>query len=217
VGVAVLVLATITAVTGSGVAEARHSGNRHPTLVTNHGAGPALVLKNRAAYPPLQVGSSVKVAGLNADQVDGLDSSQLEPATWEYRIGQAGETFSRRVTFAVPSGWYQATAHATAKTTDAHSHLASCYFFPVEGTLGPEAYANLIGDEDLSIAPQVSVAGNIFLPPNEKLMLDCLVADATEIDLLGPMVATLRPISTVPGPGLQELSGPMRSASPPAR
>jgi hypothetical protein len=48
------------------------------TLI-KRGPGPALSLRVGANQPPMVVNSAGKVANLNADQLDGLDSSQLAP------------------------------------------------------------------------------------------------------------------------------------------
>jgi hypothetical protein len=44
-------------------------------LITNSGSGPALQLNVKAGSPPLAINSSVKVNRLNADLLDGMDSS----------------------------------------------------------------------------------------------------------------------------------------------
>lgn len=48
-------------------------------VVQNAGGGPALGLWVNAGRPPFTVSSSTKVASLNADQLDGLDSSAFQP------------------------------------------------------------------------------------------------------------------------------------------
>ena len=46
-------------------------------LVQNSGGGPALDLRVKQGQAPMKVNSEAKVADLNADKVDGLDSEQL--------------------------------------------------------------------------------------------------------------------------------------------
>ena len=46
-------------------------------LVNNNGGGPALDLRVEPGQAPMKVNSGAKVAGLNADNVDGLDAEQL--------------------------------------------------------------------------------------------------------------------------------------------
>jgi hypothetical protein len=53
--------------------------NKVSTLV-KRGAGPALSLKVRGGQPPLAVNSGGRVKNLNADRVDGKDSSAFAPA-----------------------------------------------------------------------------------------------------------------------------------------
>ena len=48
------------------------------TTLTNTGKGAPLSLKGRASAPPLTVSSSRKVAKLNADKLDGKDSTAFE-------------------------------------------------------------------------------------------------------------------------------------------
>ena len=54
-----------------------------PSTLVNTKAGPALQLSTSTAYPPLAVNSTKKVANLNADTVDGIDSSAFAgPLVW---------------------------------------------------------------------------------------------------------------------------------------
>jgi len=50
-----------------------------PSTLVNTGPGPALKIKTRASAPPLSVSSSKKVTKLNADLLDGMDSSAFAP------------------------------------------------------------------------------------------------------------------------------------------
>ncbi len=52
---------------------------RHPVVFTNRGPGPAAVLRNRPAYPPVVVRSATKGVHLNADLVDGAPAVDLGP------------------------------------------------------------------------------------------------------------------------------------------
>ena len=47
----------------------------------NKGSGPALNLVTQSGQPPMKVNSQAKVDNLNADQVDGLDSTELQGQT----------------------------------------------------------------------------------------------------------------------------------------
>jgi hypothetical protein len=186
--------------------------NHHPTVITNKGKGPALVLRNRPGNPPMQVGSTTKVPNLNADQVDGVDAAQLEPDTFLWTIGKAGQEFNRVLSFPVPSGWYDASVHVSGLVQDAKTHLAGCFVYP-KAQVDASDYTNMVGDQAASAAQlTVSAAGDLFVPPNDRAAVQC-IADGvpTDVTLLGPVTLTLRPIEVVAGPGSEAL---LRQAAP---
>lgn len=65
---------TAVAATGGKFILGRSNSASTTTTLTN-GAGSALTLKSKAGTPALRVGNSIKVPYLNADTVDGVDSS----------------------------------------------------------------------------------------------------------------------------------------------
>jgi hypothetical protein len=71
---------TATAATGGSFLLGKSNAANHATALTNTGSGPALQLKtHKATTPPLSVGgNSTKVAGLNADKLDGFTSAQFQ-------------------------------------------------------------------------------------------------------------------------------------------
>ena len=71
----------------------------------NRGEGPALSLKVGEGQPPLAVNSSAKVANLNSDQIDGLDSTDLQTN---------------------PIGTYNAYTQAESLGNQAHGYRADC-------------------------------------------------------------------------------------------
>jgi hypothetical protein len=88
--IAILVSLTGTAMAGTGIGAIfnlgkANSANTTTSLsgttsgkvlqVTNKGAGPALGLTVKAGKPPLATNSSVKVTNLNADRLDGINST----------------------------------------------------------------------------------------------------------------------------------------------
>jgi hypothetical protein len=95
----------VFAISQDGVALAglAHNGNQHALSVTNDGAagtGAALIADgknntaadlrvNSNAIPPLKVNSTAKVTNLNADRLDGLDSTAFLPAD-DYTVMQLG-------------------------------------------------------------------------------------------------------------------------------
>ncbi|WP_372735477.1 hypothetical protein, partial [Nocardioides sp.] len=56
------------------------------TTVKMKGNGAALSLKTKANSAPLKINSKVKVGNLNADRLDGLDSSALETLTYTFPL-----------------------------------------------------------------------------------------------------------------------------------
>lgn len=92
-GTGLLALVTVTpAIAGTGLGAVFNLGrtntvNAPSTLtgkssspmlkLTNTGTGPALQLTTKTTVPPMKVNSSVKVANLNADKLDGLDSTDF--------------------------------------------------------------------------------------------------------------------------------------------
>jgi hypothetical protein len=79
------------AATGNPLLLGRSNDAGRPTSLTNTGTGPALRLSNGAGAPPLTVnGNTTKVAGLNADLLDGKDSTAF--------VGGRGHFLSNRAT-----------------------------------------------------------------------------------------------------------------------
>jgi hypothetical protein len=84
-------------------------------VLQNTGAGPALKIKTKASAPPLAVSSSKKVANLNADKLDGLDSQALQTYTTMYTLPP--ESALSNFAVALPGlapGLYHATFSITA-------------------------------------------------------------------------------------------------------
>ena len=88
-----------------------HSSPRasHTTTIKNTGHGPALSLISGKKYAPLKVSNAKVVKKLNADLLDGLDSTQIAPETTRVSLGSPGETFTtyRYLTFTLPAAIYE--------------------------------------------------------------------------------------------------------------
>jgi hypothetical protein len=75
---------TATAATGGLLTLGHANSANRSTILKNTGKGPALELGTKSAKTPnLQVSNSAKIKGLNADQLDGLDSSALQKRVWD--------------------------------------------------------------------------------------------------------------------------------------
>jgi hypothetical protein len=79
---------------GYGLAGRTNSFNRGALFGENLGAGPALELHNPAGGAPISVDSAAKVYNLNADLLDGLDSSAFAPADSSAFIHGDGHTYT---------------------------------------------------------------------------------------------------------------------------
>jgi hypothetical protein len=94
---------------------------------TTSGAALGLVTKS-SANAPLSTNGSGKVVNLNADRVDGLDSSALKTQTYRYTIPAQTAVRSFDVSFpTLPAGTYLASYDLLA-TVDAAGTRITCYF-----------------------------------------------------------------------------------------
>lgn len=206
-GAVVILAAAVLAGAGSMAGYGVSGGSsHHTTVIENSGRGAALALRNRPAYPPLTVTSSKKVVHLNADLVDGKHAGQLEPNTFVWSIGKAGQELTQIAGFAVPSGWYEASAHATAESTDGKTYPARCFIYP-QLQVETGDYDNLIETETVPTdRAYLSVAGDIFIDPNDHVLAQCSNDGGAEsMKLMTPITLTLRPIKVTPGPGSKVL------------
>ena len=100
------VASTVSAHTGNkGFFHLGHKNvSKAMSTLVKQGPGPALSLMVQSGQPPMKVNSTGKVTNLNADRLDGKDSSQLATKTSEawHEIGAQGEP-------AFGGGWSNAT------------------------------------------------------------------------------------------------------------
>jgi hypothetical protein len=97
------------------------------TTTLKNSKGTALSLKSKSTKPPLKVNSRTKVAKLNADQLDGLDSTALQNRP--YVITLAGSSGTAGIAFpltGVPAGTYQVTYNLGA-TVGGSPTFFGCY------------------------------------------------------------------------------------------
>jgi hypothetical protein len=209
-GIVVILAATILGVAVSSATYGIENGaDRHPFRITNRGSGPAIVLKNRPAYPPLAVRSSKLVSHLNADLVDGLNASDLEPATLHWTFGKSGDALNLFNQLQVPSGWYAVSAHVSAGSNDTQPHPPECFAYPAhQGEAGD--FTNVVAEQPrASLQSHVSLSGVLFVPPRDRLEFDCRAEDGATMHLLFPATFTTRPIHVVDGPAATKEAAPM--------
>ena len=131
------------------------------TTVTNTGRGAVLNLKGGALYPPLQVNSKKRVANLNADTVDGLDSKALEPGVFRAVLAAKGSTLQSSPAFSsvkLPAGTYliNLSGIVTNETTS-DDGLIICLVIDAEKTFAAPPDVNFAGIE-VAIQKDLSVS-----------------------------------------------------------
>jgi hypothetical protein len=208
----VIAAAIVLAVTASSATYGQgHRPDRHPLRVTNKGHGPALVLTNRPAYPPLTVRSSKLVSHLNADLIDGQDASDLEPSTLRWTFGESGDAFNLFEQLPVKSGWYVVSAHVSVGSNDAQPHPPTCAAYPrKQGDAGD--YTNVVAEQPRpGLESHISLSGVLFVPPGDRLEFDCAADDGGTMHLLAPATFAARPIHVVDGSVAND--APMRQSA----
>jgi hypothetical protein len=107
---------TAVAATGGKLILGQANSATSTTTVTNS-RGPALSLKSKAGTPPLVVNSRTRVGNLNADTVDGVDSSALARTAGRTGVIDAsGELVDNDTTDAYPFDTIVAYAECPAGT-----------------------------------------------------------------------------------------------------
>jgi hypothetical protein len=104
-GLAVLVLAANNvayATTGRSIIAGIGNSSSATTGVTMTSSGAALKLTTKKGSPPLAVNSTTKVKNLNADSVDGLDSTRLLNDTYRFTV-DAADTPATSFSFTLPT------------------------------------------------------------------------------------------------------------------
>jgi hypothetical protein len=192
--------------------------NKAPTTTTlnNLGRGPVLNLIGGRANPPLKVNSKVKVANLNADSVDGLDSKVLEPGVTRIVLATVHSTPPSSPIFhriSLPAGTYQADITGIANNpTDSGIGNISCIVADQEKVFANPADPNYSGlfavQEDLSLVyggfALFGTSALFTLPAGHHVVYTCNSSAASgAVVIQSPMTVTFRKVSkvtTVSGP-----------------
>ena len=159
------------------------------TKIKNTGNGAALALKTKSSAPPLVVSSATKVTNLNADQVDGRDSTALEPSITVYRITPAGNTLVDNVRYSmnIAPGRYM----VTWRFTGSGSGVGYCWVAP-NSELNVFNYNNLVPATTNGGFQAVSAAGEITIPAANDFVFEC---EANNVSLQAPIVVTAQALS----------------------
>lgn len=186
------------------------------TTVNNLGRGPVLNLIGGKPYPPLKVNSNKKVANFNADLVDGLDSTVLEPGITRVLMAAKGSTPPSTPEFhriSLPAGIYQVSISGIARNpTQSDSGTITCLLADQETVFANPSnpnYAGLVADQ----AELANVYGGfalftgsglLTLPAGHHVVYACSSNATTgQVVVESPMIATLRKVrkvTTVTGP-----------------
>lgn len=152
--VTVLVLAanTVTfAATGKSFILGKGNKANQVTALTRTTAGPALKLSTTSSSgTPLAVNGRGKVANLNADLVDGLDSSALRTASYSWTKNVAVASMTADITLPLPAGTYTIGYDAYLQNGGLTGQVAGCYLYRNRDSsttyYGEVRYATLTGN-----------------------------------------------------------------------
>lgn len=187
--VAAMVLVTCTdyaafAATGKSFVLGKvNKANRQTTLVRTT-AGPALQLSTRSsANPPLVVNGRGRVANLNADTVDGVDSSALRTAGSVFTFDVGSATDNVDLTVPLRAGSYHVSY--SAHLYGANAGYAECFF--VRDTATGSTFFGDNGFDAGAGAPSLSGSGLVTLPAGVTLRLRCLASNPFTTSPDGPI------------------------------
>lgn len=191
--VAAMVLVTCTdyaafAATGKSFVLGKvNKANRQTTLVRTT-TGPALQLSTRSSVnPPLVVNGRGRVANLNADTVDGVDSSALRTAGFVFTREVTSPTEYVDLTVPLPAGDYLVAFSADLNGAD--NGAVECYFIRDAAT---DTFFGASRFEAGPGTPALTGSGFASLSAGVRLRLRCLATNTfnTSSDAPIQVVAT---------------------------
>jgi hypothetical protein len=111
-----------------------NTASKTTTLKTT-GNGAALKLKSKPGKAPLKVSNNTKVKKLNADLVDGLDSSALQSKSYVYNLTAplTTEDFAVFQLPGLPAGRYLASINASMDITGGPVAFSGCFLVTGSG------------------------------------------------------------------------------------
>jgi hypothetical protein len=165
-----------------------NKAKRQTTLVRTT-SGPALQLGTRSpADPPLVVNGSGKVTNLNADTVDGVDSSDLRTISHVFTHEVTSPTTYVDLTVPLPAGNYLVSYSADLNGAD--NGTVECYF------VRDAADITFFGASRFSAGggtPALTGSGFVSRPAGVELRLRCLADNTFNTSSDAPIqVAALR-------------------------
>ena len=178
------------------------------TTVNNQGRGPVLNLIGGRTYPPLKVNSKKKVANLNADTVDGLDSKVLEPGVFRAVIAARGSTppssSPTLTSVKLPAGTYLVTLNGIITNPTASTDgTFICLVVDAEKTfVTPVNFSGVevAAQKDLSVGPGEGVfsESDVYtIAANHHTAYSCTGSATTgSLTVAKAVVVTFRKVST---------------------
>ena len=180
--VTVLVLAGNTislAATGQALLLGKGNSANNITAVTRTTSGSALKLQTASSTnPPLTVNGKGKVVNLNADTLDGIDSSKFgtRALNWTY-LGSIGITKTFTLT-GIPLGKYMITYEAFAFPGEiANGQTVDCYV-QANPSVGDNRYAAETLVTATNYGSPLSGTGLVTVNTGDLIQLVCRTTDA---------------------------------------
>lgn len=144
------------------------------TAVARTTAGPVLTVTAKSpSNPPLRTNARGRVANLNADLLDGLDSTTLLGRTY-VRTGTSGAPINEfDLALPVPAGRYLVTYAAPLTFTDTNEHEARCELtVSKQGPVLAFATGTFSGSP---IGAAVNGSGVVTVPAGKTVTLTCVI------------------------------------------
>ncbi len=173
--VTVLVLAANTvamATTGHSFMLGKTNSANKATTLSRTTNGTVLTLHTKSSSSaPLSVNGHGKVANLNADTVDGLDSSAMvnKASVYSFLLSLPSTNFFQRQTPVLPAGSYLVTANIALNSGPTSGVPVSCIIqaYQPDQQITDSVPANAAGQYDLSLS------GILRLKTAGRFLLDC--------------------------------------------
>jgi hypothetical protein len=147
-----------------------NSANR-VTSLSRTTSGTVLTLHSRSnSNAPLSVNGHGKVTNLNADMVDGLDSSALKTTAYVYTENWTSPRKSFTVGIPVPPGHYNVTYSIFLNGAQGGAADCSLYQHPITG---PD---QIVAEDEFDAgthAPGVTGAGFVTVTPTQSVRMSC--------------------------------------------
>lgn len=168
------------AATGDSLLLGRANSAGKTTTLQNTGSGPALSLKNKASAPPLVVSSSKRVVRLNADQLDGLDSTALQTSSIVFSAASVFVSNTTEVDFplvGVPVGTYLFASNGIVQHS---SSGLQCALFSGTTRLG-----SVVGADNVTGKYDIGMTTVVKLGTPDNLRVECDGGTAANFQTIG--------------------------------